>query len=142
VSRSFSILLAEPNLVLREKIASVLARDERIWCVVQVDGAEGLARGAGRIRPDLILADISILKHQDMLIVLRKCSAGSRIIALADSQSEPYVKAARRLGLDGAVEKGRVEEGIGEEIRLLSTDGPGAGRDVPADDEGRESELC
>lgn len=120
--RTFSILLAEPNLMLREKIANVLSRNERIWCVVQVDGTEGLARGASRLKPDFILADLSILKEADTLSLLRRCSTDSRIIALADSQSEPYVSAARRLGLDGAIEKGRVGEGIREEISSLSAD--------------------
>ncbi len=34
--------------------------------------------------------------------------------------SEPYVEAARRLGLDGTIEKGRVAEGILQEIRAQS----------------------
>jgi DNA-binding NarL/FixJ family response regulator len=122
VPRSVSVLLAEPNLVLREKIASVLARNETIWCVIQVDGTEGLVRCAGRLKPDLILADFGMLKHPDILRLLRRCSETARIIALADSQSEPYVEAARRLGLDGAVERGRACECIMEEIRLLSAE--------------------
>jgi DNA-binding NarL/FixJ family response regulator len=127
VPRTFSVLLAEANLLLREKIASVLARSERIWCVIQVDGTEGLSRCAGRLQPDLILADLCMLKDPDILKLLRRSSAGSRIIALADSQSEPYVEAARRLGLDGAVERGRACECIIEELRLLSADWEGAG---------------
>lgn len=115
--RSLSILLAEPNLMLREKIAGVLARNESIWCVIQVDGAEGLARGANEFRPDIVLADLSVLKHPGTLRVLRRRWTKSRIIALVDSQSQPYLEAARRLGLDGAIEKGRVAEAIRDELR-------------------------
>jgi len=120
VARMFSVLLAEPNLVLREKIANVLARNERIWCVIQVDGTDGLARCAGRLEPDLILADLSMLKHPDILRLLRRCSGKARIIALVDSRTEPYMEAARRLGLDGAVERGHACEYIVEELSSLS----------------------
>jgi AmiR/NasT family two-component response regulator len=120
MARSFSILIAEPNLLLREKIAGVLARDKYIWCVTQVDGCVGLARGVVNLQPDFILADLSFLKDPDMVSNIRRSSGGARIFALVDSQMAPYEETARRLGLDGIIEKGHVAEGIKEKIRTLS----------------------
>jgi len=119
MSRSYSILLAEPNPLLREKIAGVLARDKKIWCVTQVDGRSGLVRGAARIQPDFILADLITLNDPETLRFIRRSSSASRIIALVDSRSRPYVEAAGRIGLDGTIERGRVEEDILAEIRSL-----------------------
>lgn len=122
MQRSYSILLAEPSLLLREKMAGVLSRNERIWCVSQVDSLNGLTRGISDLQPDFILADIVILMDPETLAIIRQSAASSRVIALVDSKSEPYVEAARRLGLDGILEKGRVEEGILNEIHSIVAD--------------------
>jgi len=120
MARSFSILIAEPNLLLREKIAGVLARDECIWCVTQVDGCGGLARGAVNLQPDFILADLSFLKIPETVTNIRRSSGASRIFALVDSEMDPYEEIAKRLGLDGIIEKGHVVEDMKEKIRALS----------------------
>lgn len=114
--RSFSILLAEPSLLLREKIAGVLARERNVWCVVQVEGRSGLVRGATDLQPDFILADLGMLKDRQTLDYLRSVSRCSRVVALADSVGDAHLQAAGRLGLDGIVEKGRVADWIREKI--------------------------
>ena len=112
---TYSVLLAEPNSLLREKMAGVLTRSRTFWCVIQVEGRGNLARATAQIHPDFVMADLSILKDPELLRFLRRTSADSRIIALVDSKLEPYMKAARKLGLDGITERGRV----GEEIRTM-----------------------
>ena len=123
MARVYSILIAEPNLMLREKMAGVLSRSKKIWCVTQVDSLHGLTRGISDLQPDFILADIVILMDPETLAEIRRSSASSRVFALVDSKTEPYIAAARRLGLDGIIEKGRVAEGILQEIR--EPGGPG-----------------
>jgi len=123
VARAYSILIAEPNLLLREKMAGVLSRSEKIWCVSQVDSLHGLTRGISDLQPDFILADIVILMDPETLAEIRRSCASSQVIALVDSKTEPYVAAARRLGLDGIIEKGRVAEGILQEIRTTGGSG-------------------
>lgn len=125
MARSFSILIAEPSLLLREKIASALARDKRVWSVTQVGGRNELARGVVNIRPDFILADISILNDVDTVRTIKRSSGMSQVFALVDSDTGSYAEIARRLGLDGIIEKGRVTEGIKTKINALN-DPPGA----------------
>jgi len=120
MSHSYSILLAEPNLLLREKIAGILARDERVWSVTQVEGREGLLRSAARSRPDFILADLALLRDAPMLKKLKQTSPDSRIFALVDSLSEPYREACSRMGLDGTFEKGQVGDGLRTELLSLA----------------------
>ncbi|MFH1755995.1 MAG: hypothetical protein ABIA59_09855, partial [Candidatus Latescibacterota bacterium] len=88
--RSFSILIAEPNQLLREKIAGVLTRDESVWCVTQVEGCNGLTRGVHDLQPDFILADLSFLKDPLLVSNIRRFSRNSRIFALVDTSTEPY----------------------------------------------------
>jgi len=113
--RTYSVLLAGANPLLREKLAGVLTRNRAFWCVIQVDGRANLARAAAQAQPDFILADLTILKDTEMLRFLRRTSSDSRVIALVDSKVEPYVKVARELGLDEIIECGRA----GEEIRSI-----------------------
>lgn len=116
MSRSFSILLAEPSVLLREKIAGVLARERNIWCVVQVEGQNGLVRGAVDLQPDFILAELGLLKDGEALGYLRRMSRCSRVVALTDSVGDAHLRAAMRLGLDDIVEKGRVADWIRDQI--------------------------
>lgn len=115
MSRTYSVLLAEPNSLLREKMAGVLTRNRTFWCVILVEGRGNLARATAQAQPDFILADLIVLKDPELQKYLRRTSADSRIIALVDSKLEPYMEAARELGLDGIVERGRT----GEEIRTI-----------------------
>jgi DNA-binding NarL/FixJ family response regulator len=105
-----SLLLAEPNSMLREKMAGILGRYERIWCVTQVCSKAELVRAASQIRPDYIIADISLVKSPDLVDVLRGVSLGSRIFALVDRKAEPYERLVEHLGLHGLFERSRVVE--------------------------------
>ncbi len=116
---SISILLAEPNLLLREKIAGVLARKSQVWCVHQVDVSSGLLRGACDFQPDLILADLGALKDLEILANLRRFSPQSKIFALVDAISGPYLQAAERFALDGLMERSHVEESMDRLLERL-----------------------
>ena len=115
-----SIILLEPNVLLREKIASILARNERVWCVVQVNSRADLARAVAQLHPDFILADIVSLKGATSVQILGWRTCSSHILALVDTVSEPYQHEAVRLGLHGLIEKSRVEDEMLWEIELLT----------------------
>ena len=110
IQSSFSILLAESNSILREKIAGLLTRQEKVWCVVQVSGREELLRGAANIQPDFILASVSILNDQETIDSLKNSAPSCRIIALAESVSDPYREAITRLGLEDVIETTAVSD--------------------------------
>lgn len=116
---SVSILLAEPNLLLKEKIAGVLARHEHVWCVIQVGGKLELVRAVARLSPDFILADLALLKDPETIEVLRVFGESARILALVDTSGDPYVGLAARLGVDGLIEKSRIGESVFGEIDAL-----------------------
>lgn len=113
---SVSILLAEPNLLLKEKIAGILARHDDVWCVVQVSRKLELVRGAARISPDFVLIDLALLKDQDTIKLVRMLCERAKIFALVDASSDPYSRLVRHLGLDGLIEKSAVAEKMTVEI--------------------------
>lgn len=125
VERSLCVLLAEPNPLMREKIAGMLFRHRAVWCVINVRSESDLIRSAVHHHPDLVLAELNILRDKGTVESLRRISPFSRIVALADSGAEPYVAAAHRLGLDGLIERALAGEKLFEQLDFpaLSRDG-------------------
>jgi DNA-binding NarL/FixJ family response regulator len=117
---SFCVLLGEPNPLLAEKSAGIAARHDQVWCVVQVLASCGLERAASALHPELILSDLTLLQPAGMMQTLRTASPRSRIVALVESLSEPYVSAVRRLGVDHVVEKQALPEVLQSELRRLA----------------------
>ena len=114
--RSYCVLIAEPNLLVREKIASLAARHARVWCVVEVGAhRQALVEASQRLRPDLILADLGLLREPGLVDSLRQVVPECLLHALIDQAVAPYLELARWLGLDGAIEKG----GAGDVIQQL-----------------------
>lgn len=120
MARTFCILLAEPSQLLREKIAGILSRHESVWCVVQVTGHVDLIRGAQVSQPDVVLADVGILRAPGVAAFLRQVAPGARVVGLVDTQQEPYLNACRKLRLDGVIEKGCVAEQFPNEVDQIS----------------------
>jgi DNA-binding NarL/FixJ family response regulator len=117
---SVSLLLAEPSSMLREKIAGILGRHERVWCVIQVSNEAELVRAAAQNHPDFVLADVALVRSADLVEVLKWVSHRSRVYALVDVSSEPYERLVEQYRLSGLLERSRVEEHIAREIDLLS----------------------
>ena len=116
----FSILLVEPSFLLRQKLTCALAREEGVWCVAQVGGLSEMMHGGGGIRPDLILADLSVLKDVGTIELIRNSTGAARIVGLVDSDAAPYGNIARSLGLDGIFDKARVADGVRGMIKELT----------------------
>jgi len=112
VTRNYSVLLAEPNPMLREKMAGILTRSSTFWCVIQVQGRGNLARAAAQAQPDFVVADLLLIKDPELIEFLRQTSVDSRIVALVDAKLGFYKKAIRELGVDGVIERGRAVEDL------------------------------
>ena len=121
MSRPVSILLAEPNWLLREKMAGVIARHEDVWCVIQVGVSEGMLRAAGEVQPDLVLADLRLLHDGTTVRALRARAPSACVFALAEQLGGPYLATAVRLGLDGLLDKAHLSDELREQLPLLST---------------------
>lgn len=115
--RSFCVVLAEPNPLLSEKSAGLAVRYERVWCVTQVSTSEALERVVAALKPDVVFADWGLLQTLGTIAALRACAPSSRLVALADAVSAPYLSAAERLGLDAVIAKAMLAEELQSLIR-------------------------
>jgi len=119
VADHYSIILAEPNPFLREKIAGILSRQDNVWCVLQVGTREGLLRGSLEQQPDLILADISILDDCAFVDRLRNVAPMTKLVILLESESTPYISAAAACGVDGVIAKAHLSDEIQRGMSVL-----------------------
>lgn len=135
MANHYSIILAEPNPFLREKIAGILSRQKNVWCVLQVGTREGLLRGSLEHQPNLILADTSILADRTLVARLRNVAPRTKLVLLVESESRPYVSAADAFGVDGLIAKAHLSDEIQRGMRALF--GPGFPVDDDAGPDGR-----
>ena len=121
-NESVSVLLLEPRLFLRERLAAALARQPEVWCVVQLAHPGDLIRGVLEQRPDLVLASLGVLRQPGSLNAIRRHAPRSDVVGLVDAIEAPYVEVARDLGLDGLLERARVGEGLLANVQLANRD--------------------
>ncbi|MCP4600442.1 MAG: response regulator transcription factor [Proteobacteria bacterium] len=122
IHHTITILVAEPSPFLAQKILDILSHDETVLWVFHVSRRTQLLREAAKLHPDFILADLRILKTSQTVDSLRRVTPHSRIIALTESESAPYVRVTTKLGLDGMIEKGRIGRDDLNQILGLSAD--------------------
>jgi len=101
------VLLAEDHQMLREGLRAILSQRENLEIVGEaVDGIEAL-RCVKRLRPDLLLLDLSMPRMNGLSVLLeaRAYHPEIKILVLTIHQSEPYVLETFEAGADGYCSK-------------------------------------
>lgn len=101
------IYLIEKQELLRDGLLVLLAREADVELVgVSDDWRDAISR-IPLLRVDVVLLDISAVAENDANIIynLRQAHPDSKVIALADSNNEGYVRSALALGVAGYVLK-------------------------------------
>lgn len=102
-----TILLCDDHTLIREGIAALLKR-KRGWQVVAqaVDGEEAV-RLAAEHRPDVAVLDVAMpgVNGIDAAAQIRKCSPGTKIVALSMYGDEHYLRRMLDAGADAYVLK-------------------------------------
>jgi DNA-binding NarL/FixJ family response regulator len=98
------ILLADDHAAMLDE-AKRLLKDYEIIGAVEDGGA--LVEEAQRLRPDVIISDISmpVMTGFEAAAQIRKSGSKAKLIFLTVQSSAPYVKKALTLGADGYVLK-------------------------------------
>lgn len=102
-----TLLLVDDHAVLRAGLRLLLDAQPDMQVVGEAgDGSEALALAA-RLRPDVILLDLSMpgLGGLDALPALRKAAPGARVVVLTMHDDESYLRQALRRGAAGYVLK-------------------------------------
>ena len=104
------ILLADDHAAMLEEIENLLKTDYKIIGSVK-DGA-ALVEAGQRLKPDLIISDISmpVMNGFEAAAKLRAAGVTAKLIFLTVQSAAPYVKKARALGAHGYVLKAYTTE--------------------------------
>ena len=101
------VLIAEDHQMLREGLKAILADREALDIVGEaVDGLEAL-RMVKRLKPDLMLLDLSMPRMNGLSVLLdaKTYQPGIKTLVLTIHQSETYVLEAFEAGADGYCSK-------------------------------------
>jgi two-component system response regulator NreC len=101
------ILIVEDHAIIREGLSSLLSTTGEFEIVGEAENGRKAVDLAERLRPDLILTDLSMPKMDgmDMIDTIKRQSPSTKIIALTVHRGEEYVLATLKAGADGYVLK-------------------------------------
>lgn len=99
------ILLADDHAAMLEEAQRLLKQDYEI--IGAVEDGEALVEEAQRLKPDVIISDISmpVMTGFEAAAQIRRSGLTAKLIFLTVQSSAPYLKKARALGADGYVLK-------------------------------------
>jgi len=99
------VLLADDHAAMLEEVQRLLKDDYEIIASVEDGGA--LVEAAQRLKPDVIVSDISmpVMTGFEAAARIREAGITAKLIFLTVQSSAPYLKKARSLGADGYVLK-------------------------------------
>ncbi len=117
-----SILLVDDHNLFREGLKMIIRRDSRFTVVAEAKDAEEGIRAALRVKPDIVLLDISLSGRGgiDAARELRAKLPGVRIIMVSMFSRPDLVTEAVEAGASGYVNKGSSPETLLHGIRVVA----------------------
>ncbi|GMV80558.1 MAG: DNA-binding response regulator [Planctomycetota bacterium] len=115
------ILLADDHPLVREGLIACLARDEGIRVVGEAASGEAALREAERLRPDVILLDITMpgLNGIQATRKLKELLPKVRILLLTMHNNKEYILEGLRAGADGYALKDAAPRELIEAVRTV-----------------------
>jgi len=97
------VLLAEDHAVVREGTRQILEQDPGIEVVGEAEDGADVVAAAARLRPDVVLLDLSlpVLNGVEATRRIRATESGTQILILSAYDDEDYVVAAIEAGASG-----------------------------------------
>lgn len=101
------IVIAEDHTILREGLRALLSSNPHFEVVGEAGDGQNAIRCVERLRPDLILMDLSMPKMNGMEAIrdIKKQCPETKILALTIHKTEEYILATLKAGADGYVLK-------------------------------------
>jgi two-component system response regulator NreC len=101
------IVIAEDHTILREGLRALLSSNPDFEVVGEAGDGQNAIRCVERLRPDLILMDLSMPKMNGMEAIrdIKKQCPETKILALTIHKTEEYILATLKAGADGYVLK-------------------------------------
>ena len=127
------ILLADDHTVMLEEVETLLKADYNI--VGAVENGADLVEAAQRLKPDLIISDISmpVMNGFEAAAKLRAAGITAKLIFLTVKSAAPYVKKARAVGAQGYVLKAYTTEYLPAAVSAVLAGNPYICPQLPQD---------
>ena len=127
------ILLADDHSVMLEEVETLLKADYNI--VGAVENGADLVEAAQRLKPDLIISDISmpVMNGFEAAAKLRAAGITAKLIFLTVQSAAPYVKKARAVGAQGYVLKAYTTEYLPAAVSAVLAGNPYICPQLPQD---------
>ncbi|MGH3412200.1 MAG: response regulator [Marmoricola sp.] len=115
------ILMAEDQAMMRGALAVLLALEEDMEVVAQVDDGDQILPAARELRPDVALLDIELphLSGLDAAAALRAELPDCRVVIVTTFSRPGYLQRAMAAGAHGFLVKDGPAEGLADSIRQV-----------------------
>ena len=119
--RTIRVLVADDSATVLACICKYLEFEQMFEIVATASDGLQLVQKAGRLRPELVLADLSMprLNGLEAATELRRLYPDLRIIIITQLSGLSLREECVRCGADGFVEKSQMPEKLMEEVRRL-----------------------
>lgn len=119
-----SVLLADDNSAILEHVKKLLLRDDQYDVVAALSDANEVAPAYSRLRPDVIVLDISMgdISGIDVARNLRDSGCQSKIVFLTVHEDSDFVNAAMGAGGSAYVVKSRLSTDLVSAICAVLSD--------------------
>jgi len=116
-----SILLADDNAFILDHVRQLLERDGQFNIVAEVKDAGAILRETARLKPDVIVLDISMgdVNGIDVATELRDSGSMSKVVFLTVHDDSESVNAAMGAGGSAYVVKTRLNTDLASAIRAV-----------------------
>jgi two-component system response regulator NreC len=107
MQKKIKIVLAEDHTILREGLRALLSSNPKFEIIGEVEDGREAVRYVEKLRPDLILMDLSMPRMSGMEAIreIKKRYPRSKVIALTVHKAEEYLHTTLQAGADGYVLK-------------------------------------
>ncbi|MBI3850669.1 MAG: response regulator transcription factor [Verrucomicrobia bacterium] len=121
-ARKIRLLLVDDHPFVREGIKSHLATEAGIAIVGEAGNGEEALRQAARLKPEVVLMDISMpgMSGLEAISRLRKKAPRARVLVLTMHDNREYITQVFRLGARGFVRKDSSPDELVRAIRAVS----------------------
>jgi DNA-binding NarL/FixJ family response regulator len=118
-----SVLIADDHELFVEALEAILATDDRITVIGNAKDGQEAVELARRLRPDVVLMDISmpVMDGIEATVRIREERSGACVLMLTGSNSNLDVDRSRRAGAAAYVTKDRIAADLVDAILAIAS---------------------